>query len=344
VNTDQKIDVAVIGGGAAGLSAAVTLARSLRSVAVLDAGEPRNAPADGAHNILGHDGISPLDLLAGGRREAEHYVAVIHHDLAVAARRRDDGFEVDLAGGRTLRVRRLLLATGLIDELPDVPGVREHWGKSVLHCAYCHGWEVRGQRIGVLGTSPLGVHQALLFRQLSEDVILFAHQMPDPGDEARAQLAARDIRVVDGVVNRLRGESDGLRAVVLEYEREVPVDALIVTPRYIARADLYEQLGGTLTEHPAGAFIQTGPMGRTEITGVWAAGNANDLGAMVAAATGAGVAAATAINADLVAEDVAAAVRAREERFFPAMEVRVTERVLGERRHGLDPEVFKNLK
>ncbi|MGH2585105.1 MAG: NAD(P)/FAD-dependent oxidoreductase [Dehalococcoidia bacterium] len=342
MNTGLTHDVAIIGGGAAGLSAAVTLARSLRSVVVVDAGHPRNAPATGMHNVLARDGVSPLELLAAGQREAEHYGADIRHDRAVAARRTDDGFEVDLASGGTVKARRLLLATGLIDELPDVPGVREFWGKSVLHCAYCHGWEVRGQRIGVLGTSTLSVHQALLFRQLSDDVTLFLHQMPDPGDEAWDQLAALDIQVVSGGVDRLRGENDVLRAVVLNDGHEFLVDALTVAPRFIARADLYEQLGGALTEHPLGAFIATGPMGRTEIPGVWAAGNVSDLGAMVAAATGAGVAAAAAINADLVAEDAGAAVRARAVTFSPAMEARVTARVLGDRRHDLDIPHWSN--
>lgn len=249
--------------------------------------------------------------MAAGRREAEHYGADIRHDHAVAARRTAEGFEVGLAGGGTVRARRLLLATGLTDELPDVPGVRQFWGKNVLHCPYCHGWEVRGQRIGILGTSPRGIHQALLFRQLGEDVTLFLHQMPGTGDEAWDQLAALDIPVVSGAVHQLRGEDDVLRAVVLDDGHEFPVDALAVAPRFIARADLYEQLGGALTEHPIGVFIETGPMGRTELPGVWAAGNVSDLGAMAAVSTGAGVTAAAAINADLVAEDTGAAVQAR---------------------------------
>lgn len=188
----------------------------------------------------------------------------------------------------------------------------------MLHCAYCHGWEVRGQRIGVLGTSPLSVHQALLFRQLSEDVTLFLHTMPHPGDQAREQLAAMDVRVIRGSVHRLRSEDDVLRAVVLDDGHEFPVDALTVAPRFVARAELYEQLGGALTQHPTEAFIATSPMGRTEIPGVWAAGNVDDLGAMVAAAAGAGVAAAAALNADLVAEDAAATVRVRAQPAFPA--------------------------
>jgi thioredoxin reductase len=304
-------DVVVVGGGAAGLSAAVALARSRRSVVVVDAGEPRNAPAGGAHNLLGREGIPPLELLAAGRREAEEYGAQIVPGRAVTARAEEDGFTVGLADGSMLRARRLLLASGLVDELPDVPGVAELWGRSVLHCPYCHGWEVRGRRIGVLGAGPMSIHQTLLFRQLSEDVTFFPDRMPDPGAEAWEQLSALGVRVVEGHVQRLRVEEDVLRAVVLDDGPEVPVDALVVAPRFVARADLYEQLGGTLTDHPAGALIATAPMGGTEIPGVWAAGNAGDLSAMVSSAAGAGVGAAAAINADLVAEDAAAAVRAR---------------------------------
>ncbi|WP_026818781.1 NAD(P)/FAD-dependent oxidoreductase [Arthrobacter castelli] len=310
MNTNLTHEVAIIGGGAAGLAAAVTLARSLRSVVVLDAGDPRNAPADGAHNVVGREGLAPLDLLAAGRREAQQYGAEIRDDPAVATRRTEEGFDIELAGGSTVSACRLLLATGLTDELPDVPGVWELWGKSVLHCPYCHGWEVRGQRIGILGTSPLSIHQTLLFRQLSDDVTLFLHEMPEPDSEAWEQLAALDVRVVSGRVERLRSEDNVLRAAVLEDGHEFPVDALAVAPRFMARAELYEQLGGTLTEHPLGRFIETGQMGRTELPGVWAAGNVSDLGAMISVATGAGASAAAAINADLVAEDAGAAVRA----------------------------------
>ncbi|WP_026534722.1 NAD(P)/FAD-dependent oxidoreductase [Arthrobacter sp. H14] len=311
MKTEQTHDVAIIGGGAAGLSAAVTLARSLRSVVVVDAGEPRNAPSAGAHNVLGREGIPPLELLAAGRREAEQYGAEVHSGRAESVRRCGDGFEVHLAGGGTLHARRLLLATGLIDELPDVPGVRGFWGESVLHCPYCHGWEVRGQRIGVLGTSPLSVHQALLFRQLSDDVTLFLHTMPEPDDETWEQLFALDIQVVNGTVQRLGSGNGVLQTVVLEDGHEFEVDAVAVGPRVVARADLYEQLGGALTEHPMGAFIEAGPMGRTEIPGVWTAGNVNDLPAMVSVSSGAGVMAGAAINADLVAEDARTAVELR---------------------------------
>ncbi|MGW0606018.1 NAD(P)/FAD-dependent oxidoreductase [Streptomyces sp. NPDC002640] len=301
-DTTATADVLIVGGGPAGLSAAVALSRSLREVIVVDAGHPRNAPAAGAHNVLGQEGVAPLDLLAAGRREAEGYGARIVEDRAVTARRTDDGFLVTLAGGGAVRARRLLLATGLVDELPDIPGVREHWGSSVLHCPYCHGWEVRGRRIAVLATGPHAPHQAQLFRQLSEDVTLLRNTMPEPEDDTFARLAARGIHVVDGTVERLVDDEDGtLRGVRMADGREIAADAVVVGPRFLARGDLYEQLGGTLTEHPLGTFVAADPQGRTEIDGVWAAGNAADLAAMVTVASAAGLMAGAALNADLVA-------------------------------------------
>jgi thioredoxin reductase (NADPH) len=328
-------DVVVVGGGPAGLSAAVALGRSLRSVVVLDAGEPRNAPAAGAHNVLGREGMAPGELLALGRDEAAAYGVEVRSARAVAARALEGGFEVETAEGGTVLARRLLLATGLVDELPDIPGVREHWGTRVLHCPYCHGWEVRGRRIGVLGVGERSVHQALLFRQLSPSVTLFLNGMPDPDDAAWDQLAALGIRVVAGTVSRVRGTGDSLDAVELEDGHSFTVDALAVAPAFVARGELYRQLGGSLAEHPAGRFLAADPMGRTGIPGVWAAGNTSDLSAGVAVAAGSGVVAAAGINADLIAEDAAVAARERAMPFSAAMEAETSAHVLGDRRHGV---------
>ncbi|RYV51192.1 NAD(P)/FAD-dependent oxidoreductase [Pengzhenrongella frigida] len=307
----HRHDVVIVGGGAAGLSAAVTLARSLRDVLVIDAGEPRNAPAVGAHNLLGREGVAPLDLLEAGRQEAAAYGAQIRRGRATTARRTPDGFDVTLADGDTVTARRLLLATGLVDELPDVPGVRELWGTHVLHCPYCHGYEVRGRRIGVLATSPNALHQTLLLRQLSADITLFLHEAPEPDDEAWVQLEALGICVVTGQVRELARDGDCLRAVVLADGHAFAVDAVAVQPRFVARGDLYEQLGGTLTENPLGRHITRDPAGATDLPGVWTAGNAGDLSAMVGASAAQGVMAGAAINADLVMADVHAAVQAR---------------------------------
>src|SRR4051794_30576981 len=152
-------DVIVIGGGPAGLSGAVALSRALRSVLVIDAGEPRNAPADGIHNFLTRDAIPPTEFRAAGQAEVRHYGGEILDGRVVEAGRDGDLLTVRLADGQTFTARRLLVTTGLTDELPDVPGVRERWGHDVLHCPYCHGYEMRGRAIGVLGSSAMSLHQ-----------------------------------------------------------------------------------------------------------------------------------------------------------------------------------------
>ncbi|RLV54532.1 NAD(P)/FAD-dependent oxidoreductase [Aeromicrobium phragmitis] len=311
MNQNQQYDVVIIGGGPAGLAAAVALARSLRSVVVIDAGEPRNAPAHGVHNFLTREGMPPAEVLAHGRREAEGYGVTFLDGRAVEAAREGNEFGVRIEDGTEVRGRRLLLTSGLIDELPDVPGLQRFWGSSVLHCPYCHGWEARGQRIGVVGRGAASLHQVLLFRQLSDDVTLFVHEMEPLSDEQTEQLAALGVQIIEGRVERLSDDGEQLRGVVLADGTEVEVDAVTVAPRFVARGALYEQLGGKLEPHPAGfgELIPIDPSGRTQVDGVWAAGNASDLGSMVVAAAGSGLTTAAQINADLAHEDTDLAVQ-----------------------------------
>jgi thioredoxin reductase len=305
----NEYDVVVVGGGAAGLNGALMLARSRRSVVVIDAGEPRNAPAAGVHGLLGRDGMPPAELLELGRAEVRsyggHVVAGRVNDVA----RNDDGFAVLLADGRTVRTRRLLVTTGLVDQLPDVAGLRERWGRDVVHCPYCHGWEVRDQAIGVLGSGPMSVHQALLFSQLSDDVVYFAHTRPPTSEEA-AQLAARDIPVVDGDVSALQIKDDRLVGVRLTDGTVIPREAVAVASRMVARSDVLTGLGLDAVEHPSGAgeYIPADAAGRTDVAGVWVAGNVTDLSAQVGAAAAAGAMAGAQIYADLITEETQAAL------------------------------------
>jgi thioredoxin reductase len=302
-------DVVVVGGGAAGLNGALMLARSRRSVLVVDAGDPRNRPAEGVHGLLGHDGIPPAELLERGRAEVRGYGGRIVRGQVATAARHGEEFTVALADGRSVRARRLLVATGLVDEIPDVPGVRERWGRDVLHCPYCHGWEVRDQAIGVLASGPLSVHQALLFRQLSGDITYFTHTLP-PSGEQEEQLASRGVRMVDGEVTSLEVVEDRLTGVRLRDGTVFARDALVVSPRLVARASFLSDLGLGPTEHPSGLgeHIPTDATGRTEVPGVWAAGNVTDLAAQVGTSAAAGAFAAAQINADLVAEETRRAV------------------------------------
>ena len=301
-----QADVVVVGGGAAGLAAAVALARSRRSVIVVDAGTPRNAPADGAHNVLGQEGVPPLELLARGRAEAEAYGVRIVSGTATGASGALDDFTLDVDSGAVqVRARRVILATGLVDDLPAVPGVAEAWGHSVLHCPFCHGWEVRDKRIAVLGRNENALHQVLLFRQLSDDVTLFLHEAPEPTDEQREQLAALGVRVVTPRVERLIVDGTQVRAVEIEDGRSFTVDAVVVAPRFIAQTALYEALGGEPTTTAFGQQIAADPRGATAVPGVWAAGNAADLAAMIAVAAAAGVTAGAAVHSDLAVADLA---------------------------------------
>jgi thioredoxin reductase len=305
-------DVVVVGGGAAGLSGALTLARARRSVVVIDGGAPRNAPASGVHGFLSRDGVSPARLLEDGRADVRRYGGHIAAGEASAADRDQDGFTVTLAGGRTVAARRLLVATGLVDELPDVPGARELWGRGVHHCPYCHGWEIRDQAIGVLASGPRTVHQALLFRQWSADVTLFLHGTPPPDGGQAEELAARGIGVVPGEVASLETTDGCLTGVRLRDGTVVPRQALVVTPRFVARAGVVAPLGLKPVPDPLGVgeHIPAGPTGLTAVPGVWVAGNATDLMAQVVGAAAAGVTAAAAINADLIVEDTGRAVAA----------------------------------
>jgi thioredoxin reductase (NADPH) len=332
----DAVDVVVVGGGAAGLAAAIALARSRRSVVVVDAGHPRNAPAEGAHNVLGHEGIAPLELLVLGRAEAEAYGVRILNGLVTGASGVVDDFAIEVDGGASrIRARRVVLATGLVDDLPDIPGVREAWGRSVLHCPYCHGWEVRGRRIAVIGRTENFLHQVMLFRQLSDDVALFLHEAPEPSDEQWEQLAALGVSVVTPRVTRLVVDGAQVSAVEIDGGRSFEADAVVVAPRFIARTELYEALGGERTLTPFGEQVVADPRGATAVAGVFVAGNTGEPMAMVAVAAGSGVMAGAAVNGDLAAADLARAVEERAKPFSAAHEARVTEAVLGNRRHGI---------
>lgn len=333
-----RYDVVIVGGGAAGLSAATTLARALRSVLVIDSGTPRNAPAAGVHGYLSRDGLNPVELLAAGRREVLSYGGSVLDGEAVSARRTPDGFEAVLADSRRVSGRRLLVTTGLSDELPAIEGLREQWGKGVVHCPYCHGWEIRGQRTGVLGTGPLSIHQALMFRQWSPDITLFLNDTISPTDEEWEKLAARSIRVVEGAVASVDSVDGVLAGVTLRQGSSFAVAALAVGSRMEARSALLESLGLTAQEHPSGAgrFIETDAMGATAVPGVYAAGNVSNLMAQVVTAASEGVMAGARINADLIEEETRWAVEGRFGPFSSASEAAVSKAVLGSRRHGFD--------
>jgi thioredoxin reductase len=305
-------DVIVIGGGPAGLSGAVALSRALRSVLVIDAGEPRNAPADGIHNYLTRDDIAPADFRAAGQTEVRHYGGEIVDGRVTGAAREGDLLTVTLADGRTYAARRLLVTTGLTDELPDIPGLREHWGHHVIHCPYCHGYEARGQAIGIIGSSPMSLHQALMWRQWSDDITLFLHTAPEPDAEQARQLAARGIKLVTEKVAEVVTEGDKLTGVRLTDGTVIARETLVVAPRFMANAEPLPSLGLVATDNDFGSAVAAEPSGRTAVPGVWVAGNVTDQMAQVVSAAAAGLMVAAQLNSELITEDTARAVAALE--------------------------------
>ncbi|HYQ66787.1 NAD(P)/FAD-dependent oxidoreductase [Actinophytocola sp.] len=305
-NPVSDYDVVIVGAGAAGLNAALLLARARRQVAVVDSGQPRNAPAAHMHGFLTRDGISPADFLEAGRAEVLGYGArLIDGRVDTVAGSAGGSFTVRLGSGETLYARSILVATGLHDELPDVPGVRERWGRDVVHCPYCHGYEFRDQSIGVLGTSPGAVFHAQLIRQWSADVVLFAHTL-DLSTEDRDRLEARGVSVVDGPVARVIVDDDAVRGVELAEGATVARSAVFVVPRMVPNDSLLTDLGCAVEN----GWVSVDRAGATSVPGVYAAGNVTDPRAQVVTAAGVGSAAGFAINLDLVDKDIAGALAA----------------------------------
>ena len=301
----SETDVIVLGGGAAGLSAALVLARARRDVLVLDAGSPRNAPAAHMHGFLSRDGLPPAELLALGRAEVERYGGRVQPGTAVDVRFTRTGGRLDvvLDDGSSHRARRLLVTTGLRDELPAIPGVAERFGKDVLHCPYCHGYEVRDKQLAVIGGASGALHQVQLVRQWASDVVYFPQGYPLSADQ-REQLVARAIGIVDGTVSAVVVEDDTVTGVEVDGSRVVPRDAVFVAPRFVPRSELLTRLGCAVDD--TGWVVADA--GRTSIPGVWVAGNVANPRAQVITAAGEGSAAAIAVNADLVEEDLRDAV------------------------------------
>ncbi|MGW5877388.1 NAD(P)/FAD-dependent oxidoreductase [Nocardiopsis terrae] len=301
----RSFEVVVVGGGAAGLSGALMLARARRSVLVIDTAQPRNAPARGVHGYLGSEGTSPAELLARGRTEVESYGCVVEQGRVVALERTGDGFTVEREDGSVVAARRLLVTTGLVDELPDIPGLAEHWGTGVLHCPYCHGWEVRDEPVGVVASGPVAVHASLLWRQWTDRVTLFAHPGQSLAGPDREKLAARGITVVDTAVEAVEADGRGVSGVRTADGSVVPVHAVVVPTFMRSRSQLLVDLGlevveQKIGEHVMGTCVEAGPMGATAVPGVWVAGNVTSVTEQVIGSAAAGGRAGAAINADLV--------------------------------------------
>lgn len=268
-------DVIIIGGSFAGLSAAMQLARARRPVLLVDAARPRNRYAAHAHGFLGQDGVPPQEIVAIARAQLARYPTVSFLDgEAIQALAQDGGFAVVMAGGEQVRGARLILATGMRDELPPLPGLQARWGQTVLHCPYCHGFEVTGEPLGVLAAHPMSVHQAMLLPDWGPTTYFTQGQF-EPSPEDARHLGARGVHVERTPVVALLGDAPALTGVVLADGRELPLRALFVASRVHMASPLAGQLGCEFDEGPLGPVIRVDDMKQTTVPGVFAAGDAS---------------------------------------------------------------------
>ncbi len=298
----MEYDVIIIGGSFAGLSAAMQLARARRRILLVDAGRPRNRFAHASHGFLGQDGVAPAEIMREGLRQLSAYPSVdFFHGQADAARAEDQGFRIGLSDGCEVLTRRLVLATGVSDELP-LPSMVPRWGVSVLHCPYCHGYEVRDRPIAVIANHPAAAHQGVMLPDWGPTTY-FTQGVFEPTPEEAAQLIARGVTIERTPVVELLGEGQATRALRLADGREVVAEAVFTAPKTRVTSPLAEQLGCAFAEGMTGLHIQVDAMQQTTVANVFAAGDAAQPMHNATLASAAGVMAGVAAHRSLIAEE-----------------------------------------
>ncbi|MBC8139236.1 MAG: NAD(P)/FAD-dependent oxidoreductase [Fibrella sp.] len=268
-------DAIIVGGSYAGLSAAMQMARARRRILVVDSGKPRNRFAPASHGFFGQDGQSPKTMIEMARKQVLAYPTVrFEQGEATQATQEENGFRVTFGANRVARARRLVLATGVKDDLPEIPGMKELWGTGVAHCPYCHGYEVAGRKIAILSDKEPGVHQALLLRDWSDDVTLLLNGAGELGAEDRARLEARRVKIAAGTVARLISKGQELDAVEFADGKRLPFGALFIGTRYSLTSPLAEQLGCEIVRGAFGPTVKTDDFKQSSVPGVYVAGDA----------------------------------------------------------------------
>ena len=292
----MKHDVIVVGGSYAGMAAALQLLRARRRVLVIDAGRPRNGAAATSHGFLGYDGSDPAHIASRARSQLQRYPTLAWVEgTAVAARGVMDDFSVTIADGAALHASRLLLALGVSDALPPVPGLAERWGRSVFHCPYCHGYELDQGDIGVIATGPMSLHQARLLREWGR-VTFFANAVPGLDPQARDALSAQGVAWEPMPIARIDGHAD----ILLADGRRLSFDGLFTASRNAPSSDIASQLGCELMETMMGTQIRTGETKETTVPGVFACGDVARAPHSVSLAVGDGAWAGAQVHQSLV--------------------------------------------
>lgn len=313
---EQAVDVVVVGGGPAGLQAALMLGRARRSVTVVDGGRPRNAVARAVHNLIGHEGIAPDQLLARGRADAVRYGVEIVSGSVVDVRREEPCWVVHLEDGGQRRSRALLLATGIVEDLPPVDGLATLWGRDVVACPYCHGWEARDKAVAVVGSGPRAWQQLLLLLRFTRDLALLSDG-PTRLDDAQVEYLRRaGVVVREDPIARVVADGDHLEGVRFVTGEVLRREALFAVTTRRQPSDLADRLGcSTVSDGPMAGALEADPTGRTGVSNVWAAGSAANPGLTVIGAAGHASTVAIAVNNTLIEEDVAREIKEAQTQF-----------------------------
>lgn len=296
----QDFDVIIIGGSYSGLSAAMALGRSLRSVLVIDGGAPCNRQTPHSHNFITHDGKTPAEISSLARQQVEAYKTVkFHNGLAVKGTSIPNGFEIEADSGDVFKTGKIIIATGIKDLMPDIDGFAECWGISVIHCPYCHGYEVKNEVTGILDTGDVAMHVAPLVRNLTSKLTIFSNGRSSLSEEQRTKLATHDIKVIETEIARIEHTNGQIQHLIFKDGSSTPLKALYAKPPFVQHTDIPQKLGCELTEH---GFIKTDAFLQTTIPGIYACGDSTTPMRSVASAIATGNLAGAMVNRQLCEE------------------------------------------
>ncbi|QMU31219.1 NAD(P)/FAD-dependent oxidoreductase [Adhaeribacter radiodurans] len=301
MENSKNFDVIIVGGSYAGLSAAMSLGRALRKVLIIDSGQPCNQQTPHSHNFITHDGETPAHISALAKEQVAFYNTVtFYKGLAVSAGKTEQGFNLTSQNGDTFTAKKLVFATGLKDIMPNLPGFAECWGISILHCPYCHGYEVRNVKTGLLGNGDMGFELAKLISNWTKEIILFTNGESTLTAEQTTKLEEHNISIIQTEIKEFQHDQGKIRNVILKDQTEILVNAIYARPVFVQHCTIPEDLGCEITEQ---GFLKVDGFQRTTVAGVYACGDNSTFGRAVSLAVASGTATGAFVNKDLIEEE-----------------------------------------